>query len=96
MPAGEPLLRPDVYVLVRILDALHQDSIRMRRTQLQQRAGINYTLFSRYLAFLIQRGFIRVASQGDGEYLEMTSRGEDAYRFLAEGLARLLGERSLP
>jgi predicted transcriptional regulator len=95
MSAGDPLLRPDVYVLVRLFDGLRQDSNRVRRTQLQQRAGVNYTLFSRYLAFLIQKGFLRVVMEGDGEYLEITPRGEEAYRFLAEGLARILGDGSI-
>ncbi|MGI0071663.1 MAG: winged helix-turn-helix domain-containing protein [Thermoplasmata archaeon] len=91
MPAEQSLARPDVYVVVRLLDVLHASPQRLRRTQLQQRAGINYTLFARYLDFLVQRGFVAVGAENDGGWVEITARGEEAYRFLADGLARLLG-----
>ncbi len=79
--------RPDLFVIGRLLEALNGGQL--RRTHLQQRAGVNYTVFQRYLELLLRLGLIREVT-ADG-WLELTPKGAEAYRFLSEGLSRIFG-----
>ena len=80
--------RPDLFVIGRVLEGLVGGSL--RRTQLQQRAGLNYTVFLRYLDYLVYLKLIAVQPDDEGR-LELTPRGFEAYRFLTEGLTQIFG-----
>jgi len=80
--------RPDLFVVGRLLEALAPGPL--KRTQLQQKAGLNYTVFQRYLDYLVGLGLVSVAPSGDGQ-LEISPKGVEAYRFLSEGLQRIFG-----
>jgi len=82
------MTRPDLFVVGRLLEAL--DGGRLRRTQLQQKAGVNYTVFQRYLDLLVRLELIKEVSEDEGR-LELTPRGIEAYRYLSEGLSRIFG-----
>jgi len=82
------MTHPDLFVIGRLLEAL--DGGRLRRTQLQQRAGVNYTVFQRYLELLVRLDLVKEVTEDDGR-LELTPRGVEAYRFLSEGLSRIFG-----
>jgi len=82
------MARPDLFVIGRLLEALNGG--RLRRTQLQQRAGVNYTVFQRYLELLVRLDLIKEVSEDEGR-LELTPRGVEAYRFLSDGLSRIFG-----
>lgn len=82
--------RPNLYVLARLLEALARAPAPVRKTQLQLIAGLNYTVFAKYLDFLVARGMVEVASEAGGEVLRLTPKGTDIYRLLASGLARIL------
>ena len=85
--------RPDVYVLGRLLGALNRLPEPPRKTRLQQAAGLNYTVFTRYLAFLEERELIRLTSdQGSGERIELTNKGEQALRVFSKEIAVVLGQ----
>jgi len=86
--------RPNLYVLARLLEALARAPASIRKTQLQLVAGLNYTVFAKYLAFLAERGMVDVVSDDDGERLRLTAKGDAIYRFLADGIARILDERT--
>lgn len=79
---------PDLFVIGRLLEGL-ADGPR-RRTQLQQRAGLNYTVFLRYLDYLVELKLVASSPDAEGR-LELTAKGVEAYRFLSEGLARIFG-----
>jgi predicted transcriptional regulator len=84
--------RPDLRVVVRILEALWRLGGPLRPTRLQQASGTNYTQFARYLAHLEARGLVATSTGPDGETeVRLTPRGEEALRFLTAGLDRLLG-----
>lgn len=55
--------RPNLYVVARFLDALHDGP--RSRSELQAAAGVNYDIFRRYLAFLEGRGFVSVRPDGE-------------------------------
>ena len=80
--------RPDLFVIGRLLEGLVPGPL--LRTQLQQRAGVNYTVFQRYLDFLLRLGIVAVRPDDDGR-LELTPKGVEAYRFLSEGFVRIFG-----
>jgi len=80
--------RPDLFVVGRLLEALLPGPL--RRTQLQQKAGLNYTVFQRYLDFLLRLEIITGSREEDGR-LELTPKGVEAYRFLSEGLSSIFG-----
>lgn len=85
--------RPDLFVIGRLLEALIPGPL--RRTQLQQKAGLNYTVFLRYLDYLVYLKLVTAAPASDG-HLELTSRGTEAYRFLSEGLTQIFGRLNPP
>lgn len=80
--------RPDLFVIGRLLEALAPAPL--LRTQLQQKAGLNYTVFQRYLEFLLRLELVTRSTENDGR-LELTAKGVNAYRFLLEGLTRVFG-----
>jgi predicted transcriptional regulator len=80
--------RPDLLVLGRLLEGLALANEPPLRTQLQQRAGVNYTMLERYLEFLTVHGL--AVLDGDGR-LSLTPKGAEAYRFLSVSLARIFG-----
>ncbi len=82
--------RPDLFVLGRLLEAIASAPGPVRRTPLQQRAGLNYTVFQRYLDYLLRHGMVTSSPAGD-DLLELTPKGVEAYRFLADGLTRIFG-----
>jgi len=80
--------RPDLLVIGRLLEALAPGPL--LRTQLQQKAGLNYTVFQRYLDFLMRLGLVAVRPADDGR-VELSPKGVEAYRFLSDGLTRIFG-----
>ena len=80
--------RPDLFVIGRLLEALTTAPGPMRRTPLQQKAGLNYTVFQRYLEYLFRLGLLAPTADSTG-LLELTPKGAEAYRFLSEGLLRI-------
>lgn len=88
-----PLQRPDLYVVVRILEALARHERRLKRTNLQVASGVNYSQFARYLDFLLGRGLVAVVPDNNGsETLELTARGYDAMVFIARSIREYLGD----
>jgi predicted transcriptional regulator len=80
--------RPDLFVLGRLLEVLALSGDLLLRTQLQQRAGVNYTMLEHYLEFLTLHGLVTIDGVGR---LALTPKGTEAYQFLSAGLARIFG-----
>jgi predicted transcriptional regulator len=86
------LERPDLYVLVRLLETLRTTDRQLTRTQLQVAAGMNYTQFDRYLELSISRGFVVLNTRLEGPpWVSLTPKGYDALMFLARGIREVLG-----
>ena len=84
--------KPDLYVVARFLERLHDAEAPPRKTDLQLQVRVNYTIFQRYLAWLEARGFVRVAPGADGaERVHLTPKGRDAYRTLVAWIREALG-----
>jgi predicted transcriptional regulator len=81
---------PDLFVLGRVLGALATAPGPQLKTPLQQRAGMNYTVFQRYLEFVLRHGLV-APSPRDPDRFELTPKGVEAYRFLTDGIERIFG-----
>jgi len=88
----EPLERPDLYVVVRLLETVRTRATPPTRTQLQIAAGMNYSQFERYLELTLQRGLLELTDRGAGPpSVTLTRKGYDALMFLARGLRDITG-----
>jgi predicted transcriptional regulator len=84
--------RPDLYVLVRLLETVRARNRTLNRTQLQVASGMNYSQFQKYLLLATGRGLLNlVSSGGDAPLVELTAKGYDSLMFLARGLKEVVG-----
>jgi len=92
----EPLQRPDLYVVVRLLETVRTSERPLNRTQLQVASGMNYTQFERYLDLTVRRGLLALNDQGAAHpIVVLTPKGYDALMFLARGLREVVGSEFL-
>ena len=79
-----------MYVLARVLRRLAEPEP-WTRSRLQAAVRLNYTLYSRYEAFALERGWAVL----EGGRLAITAEGRQALHEMEEWLRRLLGESRL-
>ncbi|MCI4347869.1 MAG: transcriptional regulator [Thermoplasmata archaeon] len=83
--------RPDLFVVVRVLEVLRRNPDGLRKTPLQLAAGVNYTVFSRYLERLADRELVTIERDDEStERVRLTPRGAEALRFLVSGIERVV------
>jgi predicted transcriptional regulator len=74
-----------------MLEVLERNPQGMKKTPLQLAAGVNYTVFSRYLERLTDRGLVKVEKDDEvTERVRLTARGAEALRFLVSGIERVV------
>ncbi len=87
--------RPDLYVVARLLDRLWRAGEPMLKTRLQVAANVNYDVFSRYLAWLVSRGFASLEDSPNGhERVALTSAGREAYGTLVRWIHEFVRGRT--
>ncbi len=74
--------RPDLYVLARFLDVLHNNGQAMKKTNLQMRVGLNYPRFIEYLEWLVSHGLVLKKDEDGTELYSLSPQGLDAYHRL--------------
>lgn len=85
MVTQEPLDRPDLYVVARLLERLWRAQEPMLKTRLQVASRVNYDVFRRYLAWMTSKGLVEVRNCEDGhERVSLTHEGDEAYRRLVQ------------
>lgn len=88
--------RPDLYVVARFLDRLLYAEETHTKQSLQMAVRLNYDLFKSYLAFLEDRGFVRVVAQDKGsDEVRITSDGVEAHRRIVAWIREVIGEEFL-
>ncbi len=91
----DPFPKPDLYVLVRLLETVRTSELRRNRTQLQIASGMNYTQFRRYLELALTHGLLVLDEGKPGSpTVELTPKGYDALMFLVRGMREALGPPS--
>ena len=92
MPAAG---RPDLHILARFLDRMAEGGPKpFSRSRLQRAVGLNYDLFRKYMAILVERGWVdrREGPAATEEYV-LSAEGHRVRRELAAWLATLFGGR---
>lgn len=85
--------RPDLYVVARFLDRLRYDEGTHTRSSLQMAVRLNYDLFKSYLAFLEDKGFLRVTPQEKGsDEVHITNEGVQAHGRIVAWIRDVIGE----
>ncbi|MCI4331502.1 MAG: hypothetical protein L3K19_06615 [Thermoplasmata archaeon] len=84
--------RPDLFVVVRLLEVVAAHPEGIRKTPLQLAAGVNYTVVARYVEQLVRRGLVDLRSDTEGnELVFLTRRGAEALQFLVRGIGEVVG-----
>ncbi len=94
MNAPQPLDRPDLYVVARMLERLWREEQPMLKTRLQVASKVNYDVFKRYASWMDGRGLIRVENSTDGhDRISLTPKGEEAYKKLVQWINEVIHDR---
>jgi len=65
--SGEPISKPDLYVLARIIKILKERK-RLNRTTLATYTGLSYDRLVKYLEWMSAKGFVKFDSNGGVPY----------------------------
>jgi predicted transcriptional regulator len=94
MDEPQPLERPDLYVVARILERLWREEQPMVKTRLQVASKVNYDVFRRYVSWMDGKALIQIENSNDGhERISLTPKGEEAYRKLVQWINEIIHER---
>jgi|SRR5882672_719020 len=89
-PTADPL-RPDLFVVARILERLLREGEPMLRTHLQVASNLNYGNCVRYVEWLRQRALVEVvAGDGEAERVALTRKGREAYAQLSYWISEFI------
>jgi predicted transcriptional regulator len=90
MPAD--LWRPDLYVVARFLERFWRTRRPHGKTDLQVAVRLNYTVFRRYLDWLVAKGLLHLAPGADGmEQVTITEKGLATYSRLVTWIHETVG-----
>lgn len=89
---GEPISKPDLYVLARIIKVLKERK-KLNRTNLATYTGLSYDRFVKYLEWMNTKGFVEINS--DGEVI-LTKLGEETYDRLVNWILKYVGKVRFP
>ena len=90
------LERPDLYVVARFLERLTRDARPYGKTDLQMAVRLNYTVFKKYLDWMVAKDLLTLTVDGDGaERVAITPRGARTYERLVEWIKETVGEHLL-
>ena len=94
MDAPQPLDRPDLYVVARILEKLWREEQPMVKTRLQVASRVNYDVFRKYVSWMDGKDLILIENSTDGhERISLTPKGEEAYRKLVQWINEIIHGR---
>ena len=86
--------KPDLYVVARMLERLWREEEPMIKTHLQLASRVNYDLFSKYLAWMVDRDLVELVASEDGhERVQLTAKGEESYRKLVQWINEVIHRR---
>ncbi len=88
MNSGEPISKPDLYVLARVIKTLKEKN-RMNKTALATATGLSYDRLAKYLVWMADKGFIEFDSNGD---VALTKLGAQTYEQLVKWILQHIGK----
>ena len=70
-------------ILFRIIDLVSKYG-KIKKTHLYMLSKLNYNSFSKYLNYLIEKGFVRIEYGNNCEYVTLTKNGEELIKLINE------------
>ncbi len=92
MNSGEPISKPDLYVLARVIKVLKEQK-NLKRTTLATATGLSYDRLVKYLDWMSSKGFVEFNS--DDEVL-LTMLGNETYERLVSWILNYVGKVRFP
>ena len=92
MNSGEPISKPDLYVLARIIKVLKERKS-LNRTTLATSTGLSYDRLVKYLEWMSDKGFVELDSNGD---VLLTKLGTETYDRLVNWILKYVGKVRFP
>ena len=92
MNSGEPISKPDLYVLARIIKVLKERKI-LNRTTLATSTGLSYDRLVKYLDWMSEKGFVELDSNGE---VLLTKLGAETYDRLVNWIIQYIGKVRFP
>ncbi len=92
MSSGEPISKPDLYVLARVIKTL-KDHGRTNKTSLATATSMSYDRLVKYLAWMSGKGLIQFDSNDD---VYLTKLGLDTYDELVKWILHYVGKVKFP
>jgi predicted transcriptional regulator len=72
--------KPDLYIVARFLDCLHDAEAPLKKTNLQLLVRMNYPRFAEYLEWMVEHQLASITKDDDGaDVLVLSERGKAAY-----------------
>ena len=92
MNSGEPISKPDLYVLARIIKVLKERK-NLNRTTLATATGLSYDRLVKYLEWMEKKGFVEFDSNGN---VLLTKLGKETYDRLVNWILKYVGKVRFP
>ena len=88
----EPISKPDLYVLARIIKVLKERK-KLNRTNLATYTGLSYDRFVKYLDWMASKGFVEINPEGE---VILTQLGTETYERLVNWILKYVGKVRFP
>ena len=92
MNSGEPISKPDLYVLARIIKVLKEQK-KLNRTTLATSTGLAYDRLIKYIEWMEAKGFITFDPDGN---ISLTEKGKETYDELVSWILQYVGKVRFP
>ena len=92
MNSGEPISKPDLYVLARIIKVLRERK-KLNRTALATATGMAYDRLIRYLDWMETKEFIQIDPEDN---IALTEKGAKTYDDLVKWILEYVGKVRFP
>ena len=92
MSSGEPISKPDLYVLARVIKTL-KDRGRTNKTALATATSMSYDRLVKYLVWMSERGLVQFDSNDD---VYLTKLGVNTYEELVKWILQYVGKVKFP
>jgi len=90
--SGEPISKPDLYVLARIIKVLKERKS-LNRTTLATYTGLSYDRLVKYLEWMSSKSFVEFDSNGE---VLLTKLGKETYDRLVNWILKYVGKVRFP
>jgi predicted transcriptional regulator len=88
----EPISKPDLYVLARIIKVLKERN-KLNRTALATSTGLSYDRLVKYLAWMSKKGFVQLDQNSE---VSLTKLGAETYDELVKWILQYVGKLRFP